>query len=148
MGVQRGRFWWKKILLFCCQVVSRTFTSRDYRSKRYQLTGFYNLDGMCLLRDTDWVFVGYLDNLQAGKPFSHRPLITEALVRSQVTPCGICGGQVALGQNFSSTSVFPCQYHATSDPQKKKNYVALVRERTIPTERPPPVGEVSANFCG
>jgi hypothetical protein len=23
-----------------------------------------------------------------------------------------------------------------------------VRERTIPTERPPPVGEVIANFCG
>ena len=30
----------------------------------------------------------------------------------------------------------------------KENSVALVRERTIPTERPPPVGEVSANFCG
>jgi len=30
---------------------------------------------------------------------------------------------------------------------KKKNSVALVRERTIPTERPPPVGEVSVNFC-
>jgi len=29
-------------------------------------------------------------------------------------------------------------------PDKKKNSVALVRERTIPTERPPPVGEVSA----
>jgi len=35
---------------------------------------------------------------------------------------------------------------------KKKNSpnlffsVALVRTRTIPTERPPPVGEVSANF--
>ena len=28
------------------------------------------------------------------------------------------------------------------------NSVALVRERTIPTERPPPVGEVSANFAG
>ena len=28
------------------------------------------------------------------------------------------------------------------------NSVALVRERTIPTEPPPPVGEVSANFCG
>jgi len=28
------------------------------------------------------------------------------------------------------------------------NSVALVRERTIPTERPPPVGEVIANFCG
>ena len=29
-----------------------------------------------------------------------------------------------------------------------KNSVALVRERTIPTERPPPVDEVSTNFCG
>jgi len=31
---------------------------------------------------------------------------------------------------------------------KKLNSVALVRTRTIPTERPPPVGEVSANFRG
>ena len=30
----------------------------------------------------------------------------------------------------------------------KKISVALARKRTIPTERPPPVGEVSANFCG
>jgi hypothetical protein len=30
----------------------------------------------------------------------------------------------------------------------KLNSMASVRERTIPTERPPPVGEVSANFCG
>jgi hypothetical protein len=28
------------------------------------------------------------------------------------------------------------------------NSVALVRKQTIPTERPPPVGEVSANFGG
>jgi hypothetical protein len=28
------------------------------------------------------------------------------------------------------------------------NSVALVRERSIPTERPPLVSEVSANFCG
>jgi hypothetical protein len=28
------------------------------------------------------------------------------------------------------------------------NSVAWVREGTIPTERPPLVGEVSANFCG
>jgi hypothetical protein len=28
------------------------------------------------------------------------------------------------------------------------NSVVLVRERTIPTEFPPFVGEVSANFCG
>jgi hypothetical protein len=31
--------------------------------------------------------------------------------------------------------------------QKQTNSVALFRERTIPTERPPLVGEVSANFC-
>jgi hypothetical protein len=29
---------------------------------------------------------------------------------------------------------------------KKLNSVGLVRKRTIPTERPQPVGEVSANF--
>jgi hypothetical protein len=28
------------------------------------------------------------------------------------------------------------------------NSMALVRQRTIPTERPPLVGEVSGNFCG
>ena len=32
--------------------------------------------------------------------------------------------------------------------KERKNSVALVRERTIPTEWPPPVGEVSANFRG
>jgi hypothetical protein len=31
---------------------------------------------------------------------------------------------------------------------QKVNSVALVRERTIPTEWPPLVGEVSARFCG
>jgi hypothetical protein len=31
--------------------------------------------------------------------------------------------------------------------KNKLNSVALVRERTIPTERPPLVGEVSANLC-
>jgi hypothetical protein len=30
----------------------------------------------------------------------------------------------------------------------KKNSMVWVRERTIPTERPPLVGEVLANFCG
>ena len=29
-----------------------------------------------------------------------------------------------------------------------KNSVALVRKRTIPTERPPPVGEVVPTFAG
>src|SRR5215510_5488426 len=30
----------------------------------------------------------------------------------------------------------------------QKNSLALFRERTLPTERPPPVDEVSANLCG
>jgi hypothetical protein len=30
---------------------------------------------------------------------------------------------------------------------QQTNSVALVRERTIPTERPPVVDEFSANFC-
>jgi hypothetical protein len=30
----------------------------------------------------------------------------------------------------------------------KLNSVTVVRKRTIPTERPPLVGEVSANLCG
>jgi len=30
----------------------------------------------------------------------------------------------------------------------KLNSVALVRTRTLPTERPPLVGEFTANFCG
>jgi hypothetical protein len=30
--------------------------------------------------------------------------------------------------------------------KKKNNSLALIRERTIPTERPPLVGEISANF--
>jgi hypothetical protein len=30
----------------------------------------------------------------------------------------------------------------------KQNFVALVRKQTIPTERPPLVGEVSVNFSG
>jgi hypothetical protein len=32
--------------------------------------------------------------------------------------------------------------------KKKPNSVAVVRKRTIPTDRPPLVGKVSANFCG
>jgi hypothetical protein len=36
----------------------------------------------------------------------------------------------------------------TNKTHNKANSVVLVRKRTIPTERPPHDGEVSANFCG
>jgi hypothetical protein len=35
-----------------------------------------------------------------------------------------------------------------SKQKTKTNFMVWVRERTIPTERPPLVGEVIANFCG
>jgi hypothetical protein len=42
----------------------------------------------------------------------------------------------------------PCDVILPSKLKTKTNSVALVRERTIPNERQPLVGEVSANFCG
>ena len=58
--------------------------------------------------------------------------------------------------SWSSTSTPPFVFTPGCFIKRKENFVflnsensvALVRERTIPTERPPPVGEVSANFCG
>jgi hypothetical protein len=38
-------------------------------------------------------------------------------------------------------------YHRSNN-NNDNNPVVLVRERTIPTERLPLVGEVSVNFCG
>jgi hypothetical protein len=49
---------------------------------------------------------------------------------------------------LSATAVLIVQERTDRLTKTKLNSVALVRERTVPTERPPPVGEVSANFCG
>jgi hypothetical protein len=38
--------------------------------------------------------------------------------------------------------------HTTNKQTKKQNSMVRVRERTIPTERPPLVDEVIASFCG
>jgi hypothetical protein len=43
---------------------------------------------------------------------NHRPLTAEARVRARVSPRGISGRhKVALGQAFSESFGFPCQYH-------------------------------------
>jgi len=51
---------------------------------------------------------------------------------------------VTYRQSSSSSSRYSCSSNLVL--KLKLNSVALVRERTIPTERPPPVGEVSADF--
>jgi hypothetical protein len=58
----------------------------------------------------------------------------------------------AFAHHFSDNFCFSCIGYTASNVyitlllKTKLNSVALVRERTIPTERPPPVGEGSANF--
>jgi hypothetical protein len=48
---------------------------------------------------------------------SPRSPTAEARVRSQVNPCGICGGQSGTGMGFSpSTLIFPCELHSTDAP--------------------------------
>ena len=54
----------------------------------------------------------------------------------------IFGGTV---QNLLAQNLYT---HCLNTDQTKLNSVALVREWTIPTERPPPVGEVSDRLCG
>jgi hypothetical protein len=54
-----------------------------------------------------------------------RLLTSEARVRSQGSPCGICG-QSGTGTGFSpSPSVFPCQYHSTAVPYSLTYHLGL-----------------------
>jgi hypothetical protein len=57
--------------------------------------------------------------------------------------------EIHLFYFFSSGGRLDYNLNATTvDVTIYANSLALVRERTIPTERPPLVIEVSANFCG
>jgi hypothetical protein len=52
--------------------------------------------------------------------------------------------QLGTAQTLSVTTLVQSRHD--SKIKKKLNSVVSVRKRTIPTERPQPVGEVSANF--
>jgi hypothetical protein len=55
----------------------------------------------------------------------------------------------SLQQNYlSSTQEYGSFYNSEKVPKIKKKSMVWVSEGTIPTERPPLVGEVIANFCG
>ena len=98
----------------------------------------------------------------------HKTILREPFVPAKVTYCPLLFFIVFFIKYAGNMSYSVCDgigFHVTSFPYvdflypcvlcvdagyktKKTKSVALVRTRTIPTERPPPVGEVSANFCG
>jgi len=70
---------------------------------------------------------------------SRRPVIAEAWVRAQVSPCAIYIGESGAGTGFSpSSSLFSCKYHSTmalhahisSVGRTKGSFVAAVRKNS------------------
>jgi hypothetical protein len=85
--------------------------SHDYKIKIKCRRHHKNKSEIRLIRQGTAEAVPWLRWLVAG------PFTAEALFRTQVSPCGIYGGQSAAGTDFSqSSSVFPCQYHSTMAP--------------------------------
>jgi len=87
----------------------------------------------------------------------HQRLESEGVgLWSRIQLCILYRGIFLKIQNLIEAILHSGKYHmhfyiclyTHSNMDVKLNSVALVRTRTIPTERPPPVGEVSANFCG
>jgi hypothetical protein len=74
------------------------------------MNGFYNGDGVCLLRGTNWIFNSYSGLGKAmSQAVSRRHLSAEFRVRSQNSPCGICGEHtVALGLMSLPVLWCPC----------------------------------------
>ena len=85
--------------------------------------GFHNRDEVCLLRGANWMFKynSGLISVSNGRVIvqmvSRRPLIAKAWIRSEVSPCGICGERSGTGKGIPpSTSFFLCQRHSTHSP--------------------------------
>jgi hypothetical protein len=77
------------------------------------------------------------------------PLVIPSAATFSVVPTG-ADWQESRRQactHFTSVHIFPDTRIAKAPYYEKLNSVASVRERTIPAERSPLIGEVSANFC-
>ena len=74
----------------------------DYSTMQYQLTGFYNREGMCLLRGTNEIFIFNVGLF---------PLTAESRLRSRASWCQICEDTLAVKQGYlrvaSPVSVIP-----------------------------------------
>jgi len=77
------------------------------------------------------------------------PLSGRCFQNVTVTLLSICVSCVPLRLR-TPMFLYNFRHHkpVVSSKLKKLNSIALVRTRTITTERPPTVGEVSANICG
>jgi hypothetical protein len=80
--------------------------------------------------------------------FVNDPSNANLSLNTQLSCEGIGDSRWKTGDRFFRYVLVGVVYRFTHRSQKKLNSVAFVRKRTIPTERPPLVGEVSANFSG
>ena len=102
----------------------------------------------------NWILLHRSSPITLGWIFQHNRLEIQKKKRDLTSYTIITVGQIRRKWTlkpivFITISLFYSSYlHDVRLWQeiKKKNSVALVRERTIPTERSPTVGEVSANF--
>jgi hypothetical protein len=87
---------------------------------------------------------------------SHRKLVSRVRLRVHWSVTSTGSGADDIEYTASSivacwavlTQLFPANALIKSVTIKQTNSMALVRKRSIPTERPQLVGEVSANICG
>jgi hypothetical protein len=77
-------------------------------------------------------------------------VLTQLYPLSYLTACLLKTSKYYLLTSFPVFRVTHFQQvstqHASPNPDTLTNSVVLVRKRTIPTERPQPAGEISANF--